>query len=311
LKRTLRDGDHDGETAGFEADGGLLAEDSFNISIDPNLNSQRTAVGSRQIDHSASGLEPLVHPEKVGIGTWGIDAKGTALSDLDRFNFGWYTNWRTDPLWSAGGEGNGDKRFVPMIWGGEDVTRQNLKSADDAASGYLLGFNEPDNSSQAKMSVEQAIKLWPSLMRTKLELGSPACTTSETLGADSWLGRFMDQADKKGYDVDFISVHYYAEDPSISDFKDFLKDVKKEYGRPVWVTEWALVDWEDPDRYSSEELAEFASAAIRMMDNLNFVKRHAWFGAYEGGDGWDINTELLDAEGNLTAVGEAFQGLLL
>lgn len=311
LKRTLRNNEYHAESVGFEIGGGLLAEDSFIVSSDPYSSSQRTAAGSGQFDRSASGLGPLDHPEKVGIGTWDIDAKGTALSDLDRFNFSWYTNWQADPLWSPGGEGHDDERFVPMIWGRDDVTRENLNSAKDAPSGYLLGFNEPDNSSQANMSVEQAIKLWPSLMKTKLELGSPACTTSETLGADSWLGRFMDQADKKDYDVDFISVHYYTDNASISDFRDFLKDVKQEYGRPVWVTEWALVDWENPDRFNSEELAEFASAAIRMMDDLNFVKRHAWFGAYEGGDGWSINTELPDEKGNLTAVGEAFQDLLL
>jgi hypothetical protein len=77
------------------------------------------------------------------------------------------------------------------------------------------------------------------------------------------------------------------------------------------VTEWALVDWENPSRYGADELADFVSGAIRMMDDLNFVKRHAWFGAYDGGDGWNINTELLDADGNLTAVGEGFRDFLL
>jgi hypothetical protein len=310
LKRMQGD-KYDAAGVGLDGDGFGLTEVNSGISMAGSLDPLPAEAGFTRKDRSASGVEPLDHPEKVGIGTWDFDAKGTALADLDRFNFSWYSNWQADPLWSPGGQGNDDERFVPMIWGGADVTRENRKSAQDATSGYLLGFNEPDNSSQADMSVQQAIKLWPLLMNTKLELGSPACTTSQTLGADSWLGRFMDQADKKGYDVDFIAVHYYTDTPSISDFRAFLKDVRQEYGRPVWVTEWALADWENPDRYSSEEHAEFASAAIRMMDDLNFVKRHAWFGAYEGGDGWDLNTHLLDAEGNMTAVGEAFQDLLL
>jgi len=251
------------------------------------------------------------HPGKIGIGTWDFDASGTALSNLDQFNFGWYTNWQPDPLWSPGGEGEDDQRFVPMIWGRDDVTAAKLEDVADAPSGYLLGFNEPDNVGQSNLGVRQALTLWPKLMETNLALGSPACTMSETLGDDSWLGRFMNKIDRRGYDVDFVAVHYYSDDGSVADFKAFLKDVRQEYHKPVWVTEWSLVDWTDPDRFTAEEIADFAADAIQMLDDLNFVKRHAWFGAYDGGDGWNINTELIDAEGKLTAVGEVFQELTM
>jgi hypothetical protein len=309
VKRTLRGYDED--DVGLPVGGAPVTEERFGIWTAPDLDPRHAAAAHERTGHSASDLKSLDHPEKIGIGTWDIDTDGTALTDIARFNFSWYTNWQAEPLWSPGGEGNNDDRFVPMIWGKGDATKENLRSAKEAESGYLLGFNEPDNSGQANMSVSQALKLWPSLMKTGLELGSPACTTSEALGPNSWLGKFMDQADKRSYDVDFISVHYYTDNPSIADFREFLKDVREEYGRPVWVTEWALVDWQDPDHYSSEVLADFASEAIQMMDDLNFVKRHAWFGAYDGGDGWDINTELLDADGNMTALGEVFRDFLL
>jgi hypothetical protein len=295
----------------LELDAYQLSHDDFVFDFDVGAASQTIAISPEPDDLSAAGVGSINKPKKIGIGTWDIDADGTALSDLDRFNFSWYTNWQAKPLWSPGGEGKDDARFVPMIWSGNDVTRANLKAAEDSPSGYLLGFNEPDNRRQANMSVDDAIDLWPSLMKTGLEIGSPACTVNQTLGPASWLGRFMERADEKNYDVDFMAVHYYTDNPSISDFRNFLKAVAKEYQRPVWVTEWALVKWQNEDKFSPEEEADFASAAIKMMDGLNFVKRHAWFGAYAGGDGWYINTELMDENGNLTVVGDTFQDFLL
>lgn len=273
----------------------------------------RSAAKPVSLRDAAAGQDPnlVEHPGKIGIGTWDFDASGTALSDLDQFNFGWYTNWQPDPLWSPGAEGEGDERFVPMIWGRDDLTAANLDDLAGAQSGYLLGFNEPNKESQSNLSVREALTLWPKLMETNLALGSPACTMSQTLGDDSWLGRFMNKADRRGYDVDFVAVHYYSDDGNIADFEAFLKDVRQEYHKPVWVTEWALVDWTDPDRFTVEEIADFAADAIQMLDDLNFVKRHAWFAAYDDGDDSDINTELIDAEGNLTAVGHVFQELTM
>lgn len=275
--------------------------------LDIELSRPTAEYGPAKVGNSFS----LKNPEKVGIGTWDFDAHGTALKDLDTFDFNWYTNWKSEPLWSPNGKGVADARFVPMIFGRADVTTSNVNALKEAKSGHLLTFNEPDNKDQADLTVKEALKLWPQLLKTGLEIGSPACTTSETLGKDSWLGKFMNQADKKGYDVDFVSVHYYSDNPSIAEFKKFLNDVHKAYDKPVWVTEWALVDWENEDRFSAKKLAKFAEAATRMMDELKFVERHAWFGAYDGGDGWHINTELLDARGSITDVGQTFHDLLL
>jgi hypothetical protein len=264
---------------------------------------------------AAAGPNPdrVEHPGKIGIGTWDLDGSGTALSDLRQFDFSWYTNWGHHRLWSPGAAGKNDERFVPMIWGKDDVATANFERLASAPSGYLLGFNEPDNAGQSNLSVGEALKLWPKLMDKSLELGSPACSQMETLGNDSWLGRFMEKAERKDYQVDFVAVHYYSDDGSVADFKAFLKDVRQEYDKPVWVTEWALVDWTDRDRFTADEVADFAANAIQMLDDLKFVKRHAWFGAYEGADGtnFNINTELIDTAGNLTAVGHVFQDLTM
>ncbi|ANH09141.1 hypothetical protein [Shinella sp. HZN7] len=88
------------------------------------------------LDHAAAKVGgasvSLKNPRKVGIGTWEIDSHGSAFSDLDTFDFGWYTNWRPDPLFIPQGKGHAaqglaDARFVPMIWGKADLTAANIK----------------------------------------------------------------------------------------------------------------------------------------------------------------------------------------
>ena len=146
-------------------------------------------------------------------------------------------------------------------------------------------------------------------MATGLRLGSPAATTSSTLGQGSWLQSFMSQADALGYRVDFIAVHYYTTDPSIAKFKAFLEQVYAAYQRPVWVTEWALADWDSPNRFSAEQQMEFFKAATLMMDDLAFVERHAWFGTYEELDASHLNSQLIGEDDSLSDLGSIFAWL--
>lgn len=245
----------------------------------------------------------LSHPKKVGIGGWEVDAAGTSLARIEQVGFGWYYNWRTDYIWAPDNSIPRTVPFVPMIW---DET--HVSETVPVNSGALLGFNEPDNASQANMTVDQAITLWPALMKSGLRLGSPAPTTGQILGSSSWLGRFMAQVKMKGYRVDFVAIHYYTDKHDVAAFKAYLEAVYAQYGLPIWITEWALVDWAQPQRYSLAETAAFAHEATIMLDSLPFVERHAWFSL--SSDGTNIHTELLDSNNNLTAVGQVFKALL-
>lgn len=100
-------------------------------------------------------------------------------------------------------------------------------------------------------------------------------------------------------------MHYYSANPDVGAFRAFLEAVHDQYQKPIWVTEWALVDWLDPDKFSSQQIAAFARDAAEMLDDLAFVERHAWFAAYSD----HINTEVIDEQRNLTAVGDTFVNL--
>ncbi|MEX0301828.1 MAG: glycosyl hydrolase [Leisingera sp.] len=255
------------------------------------------------------GLMLLAWPaaaQKAGVGAW-ENSSYTILTWIeDTPGLGWYYNWRPDQMYHKGRESRAVE-FVPMIHSARDV---NKRIRSDGRVTALLGFNEPDASSgshQAGMSVEQAIKLWPKLERHGLRLGSPATTQSGTLGSGSWLHRFMDQADAKGLRVDFIAVHYYSTNGNVAEFERWLRAVHREYRRPVWVTEFAHIDWNRPGAASHAWNAAFARKAIAMMERLPFVERHAWFAANPyPWQGRTPEINLLRDDLTPTAAGDAF-----
>jgi len=247
----------------------------------------------------AYGQTPGVidHPGKIGVGAWPSGGEGRMLADVDRLGAAWFYDWLP-------GLQAEDPRFVPMIWGGKDMAR-----AKQVEHGILLTFNEPDHPQQSAMSVDAALGYWPGLMAMGRRLGSPATTTWQEVGERSWLGRFMKGAAERGYRVDFIAVHYYAATPDISAFKAYLERVHRVYGKPIWVTEWALADWKNPGRFTPAEQAEFLTAGANMLDDLDYVERQAWFGLYEGLGGWKLGSGLVEPTGELSAVGEAYRRL--
>ncbi|WP_158547364.1 glycosyl hydrolase [Rhodovulum sp. 12E13] len=210
------------------------------------------------------------------------------------------TNGGLDPAVTWGAEAD----FVHMVWSGADVTPETIERLTGVDT--ILGFNEPDHVDQSDMTVDEALALWPELMTTGARLGSPSPTQYEVLGEDSWLGRFMEGADAAGYRVDFIAVHYYSDNGDVAAFETFLEEVHAQYGLPIWVTEWALADWFDLDKFTHADNARFFREGAEMMDGLDFVERHAWFGLYDNLDQWSIGANLVHDDGALSEVGLAF-----
>lgn len=247
--------------------------------------------------------------QKAGIGAW-ENPSYTMLEWIEEAPaLGWYYNWRTDQIWHAGGQSR-SVEFVPMIHGAGDVGKQ---IDSDLRVRALLGFNEPDAkvNGQPVISVEKAIELWPKLEARGLRLGSPATKQSATLGRNSWQRRFMNEVEARGLRVDFMAVHYYSSDGSVAAFKAWLEAVHAEYGRPIWVTEFAYIDWGRPGAATHARNAVFAEAAIAMMGRLPFVERHAWFAANPyPWQGATPAVNLLDNDLRLTAIGEAFERAL-
>ena len=216
---------------------------------------------------------PAAASAKKGVSVWDMTGLGAALDDVGA---DWYYNWASGPTSGAGGAAE----FVPMIWGARSVNADELGRAK-ASGSTLLGFNEPDFDSQANMSVEQALDLWPQLEATGMRLGSPAVAVG---GADAggWLDRFMSGARQRGLRVDFITLHWYGADFSsaaVGHLRNYIEAVHDRYGLPIWLTEYALIRWEGGGSTfpTDAEQAAFVEGSTAMLQGLSYVERYAWF----------------------------------
>lgn len=244
--------------------------------------------------------------------------KGVGMSDLKEFGFeqlnaldvNWFYTWgATYPAIQAGVRPEAE--FVPMIWGPETLKEDSVQAVRSelqfTRAAELLGFNEPDHEEQADMSVSAAIKLWPQLEESGLRLGSPAPV--QALG--DWLKRFMDDAAREDLRVDFVAMHSYAP-PNADSFLDSVQQLHDLYGKPIWITEYAVADWEakssSPSRYSEAEILAFMRETAVGLREMPFVERFAWKTRAHD-DPIMGASALLRSDGSLSPAGELYQSL--
>lgn len=200
----------------------------------------------------------------------------------------WYYNWGPHGNSAPGLE------FVPMVKSRRHVNPETLQSIKDSGATVLLGFNEPERADQGNLSVEEALDLWPQLMETGLRLGSPA-PSSDRRGMD-WLKRFMEGVKKRKLRVDFIAVHWYRS-ANIQDFERWLDELKQDYRRPVWVTEFNAY-------YTKGDRDRFAEAAFRTLAGERNVERYAYMDCGPGQPGGLFADR---ARTNLSDLGRAYR----
>jgi RNA polymerase sigma factor (sigma-70 family) len=244
-----------------------------------------------------------VSSERKGVSTWNFTGAGQALAESGA---SWYYNWGATP---NGITAPASVSYVPMIWGTANVTSVTLSQVSQEGH-VLLGFNEPDMSSQSNMSAAQALDLWPKLMATGMTLGSPA-VASGAATPGGWLDQFMTGAKARGYRVDFITVHWYGGDfatgSAVQELESYLQAIYARYHLPIWVTEFALTSYSGGTATFPTEAqqAAFLTAATKMLDSLSYVQRYAWFALpTSSGSG---TTGLFNPGPAVTQVGQAFE----
>lgn len=181
----------------------------------------------------------------------------------------WYYNWWTNGKSSPGLE------YVPMVKGKKQVDDKVLNAIKASGAKVILCLNEPERDSQGDTTVEEALDLWPKLMKTDLRLGSPA-PSSDAAGM-AWLDSFMQGVKKRKLRVDFIAIHWYrSSDPK--QFENFLAELHRKYHRPIWVTEFN-------SQYSKGDHNHFASQSFKICEKLKFVERYCYFSTKAGQSG--------------------------
>jgi RNA polymerase sigma factor (sigma-70 family) len=237
-----------------------------------------------------------------GVSAWAFPGATRALTESGA---SWYYTWSASPAGIVSPPG---VQFVPMIWGPADVTAATLDQVKTEGH-VLLGFNEPDLSKQANMTVPQALSLWPQLMATGMKLGSPAVADNAATPG-SWLDQFMTGAKARGYRVNFITVHWYGADfatsAAVGQLKSYLQAIHQRYDLPVWLTELGLANFGGTPAYPTDgQQAAFVTAAASMLARLGYVQRYAWYALpASSGDG---NMGLFTSGPVVTQVGRAFE----
>lgn len=226
-------------------------------------------------------------------------------------NVNWWYDWNIDQSSSS------DLEYVAIRqqrwWPGLGQNWQSL------GVNTLLGYNEPDSSSQANIAVGDAIWSWPDLLAPGLRVGSPACTDG---GVSGWLFPFMSQvsasqgneANAAGMRVDFVVQHYYqAADPSnpsacASQMYNFLLNIWNNTHKPIWVTEWNNgANWTDNNPYPPPTYAQQQAdiqAMVNMLESTPFVERYALYN-------WVEDTRSLVTSSNtVTPAGTTYSNLV-
>jgi hypothetical protein len=224
-----------------------------------------------------AGAAPTPPPAKAlgkGAGAWAFSGVDKAMA---KSGASWYYTWAPNHPGIASPAG---VHFVPMIWGAGSVTPATLRQVAHEGPD-LLGFNEPDSTSQSNMTVSQALRLWPKLMATGLRLGSPAVAT-DAATPGGWLDRFMHGVRARHLRVNFITVHWYGGDfathAAVGQLRSYLEAIHARYRLPIWLTEFALIRFGTTTAFPSpRRQAAFLTAATRMLGRLPFMRRYAWF----------------------------------
>jgi len=213
--------------------------------------------------------------------------------------------------------------FLPMAWGAwktgdleNDLARHVIPQIKSGKVKRFLAFNEPDHRDQANMSYMDALKYWPILESLKIPLCSPACANTEGIDDDSvqgvtgtWMRDFMNEADERGYRVDYIGTHWYGS-PDAASFKAKMMRIYEKYGgRPLLITEFAPADWQAKtpaeNRHSSESVLAFMKEVLPWIEAQNWIAGYAWF-SFETKQAEGTSSALFDKQGKLTACGRYY-----
>ncbi len=212
----------------------------------------------------------------------------------------WYYNWTVSPdNCSTGGE------FVPMYSNHPnnnptpDAVAAEITKLVNAGYKYVLGFNEPNKSDQANMTVADALALWPAMTSNpNILVGSPATSAD----GQSWFNDFYTQARAANLRIDFIALHWYGWnsgscDAKAANLESYIKWAEGLPGNlPLWLTEWGCMNASNPDVATVQG---FYTGAVAMFAKHPRLQRYAWYQ-------WDPNNELTNSDHSLTQLGTVY-----
>lgn len=233
-------------------------------------------------------------------------------SDISMLSTSWYFNnsVRLEPTCPTP-----DKRFVPLIYNAASMVDLSEAITNAQASGWLMGFNEPNLAWQGNLTPAEAADLWSQIeaQAGSIKLVSPAPSQHEP----SWLWQMVTEYQNRfGHAprFDAIAWHIYASNPTT--MQNFLSARRSEalargYDVPIWVTEYSGHCWESATGNTGNE--EIMTVVTPWFDSTSWIDRYAWFatriyGTEPWGPGWQSCSLVNVTTGALNPLGVIYSG---
>lgn len=247
----------------------------------------------------------------------GICANHLRVEDFTAFAPGvsWFYNW-FHTTGDVPPDGLGFE-FLPMMWGNAPDRIAGLKTYLDAGHRprAVLAINEPNLKGQAFITPEICAQLYEQTRAVADAYGIP--TVGPHMAIGSAAGESITAADPLEHkdvtytymvpylkaflhfrgknDLPGIGVHAYGD---IHELKWVVEATYKEFGKPVWMTEYAW--WKAKDEQAA---LDYLVQATDFLESSPMVAGYAWF--KERSDNPRISL-LSPKSGELTALGRAY-----
>ena len=219
----------------------------------------------------------------------------------------WWYNWYHQSEVSKFEGYNID--FVPMAWDATfDKNAMHTFLSTHPSVKYILGWNEPNFTTQSNLTPKQAAAHWPDIESLadefNLKIVSPAvnycdkCVSEDgtTYGDPvQYLDAFF--AACPNCRVDYIGIHNYMSNVSAL---QWYVGLFKKYGKPIWLTEFC--SWENVVTLNSQE--SYMIGAVDYLENDPDVFRYAWFTGRQD-TAYPYNA-VLGGSGTLTELGNIY-----
>lgn len=266
---------------------------------------------------SAEAAQPRSFKRGAGTNNMGYRANYEVLSP----GLSWFYNWSfSAPSLIANDWETLNMDYIPMVWGGgldREDGRNKIRAylQQHPSIKYILGFNEPNFTSQSRMTPKYAASQWPYLEQIADEFGLTIVGPALNFGPSG--GSVRDEDDNHEYTdpydwydtffnycpdcrVDHIAIHLYMPAGAL---EGTINQFWNKYHRPIWLTEF---NRNAGGSSTPEDHIRFLTSEIEMLEKHPHVFRYAWFMTYSSV--WQIN--LLDmGEGILTDLGKVYVGM--
>ena len=259
-------------------------------------------------------VPPPPNPKK-GMGV----VASPACDDLKTLDASWYLNWGLNP--DATCNSSDDKNFVPRISSAAGMPLLSQAIANAQASGWLIGFSEPNLPWQGNLTPAEGAILWKQIEDAAdpagIKLVSPSPNQWEP-GQNGlpyghqWTWAMVDEYKNmygKNPRFDALGWNIYTSNPD--ETKTFLiarrnEALAKGYNVPIWVLEYGGECWNGAGNQS------IMTSITAWFDATPWIGRYAWFanrlsGSNPNAIGWQSCSLINPNNGTLTSLGQLYR----